>query len=280
MVSKLEILQRFYQIDIETTSNYFKYQGRNYYLGVVNDFTKYYPMYLNNIGLNGYQIVNNCFNHPISMNHILYTYQLETYQLANFIDYSLQPLNQTIKIVNIKQSWCQILDSAKERLGIYASRINHFEHFIILFYYYQGLGESAISLLNLIGDKEMKMGLEHYDLVDSYEILCNPNNIIIASRIKDLVECYQKSLIDENQLDGYIRNYQLTPEELIYFYARLLFPSSFMKLTLEHDCQDLKIKSQILNMYQNLDYQKALINKAGKIINQYISLPKISWLSL
>ena len=44
------------------------------------------------------------------------------------------------------------------RLGNYASRISHFEHFVVLSYYYQGLGEAAISVLDEIRETRASSG--------------------------------------------------------------------------------------------------------------------------
>lgn len=84
MVSELEILQRFYQIYLEQESDFFSFQGNFYYLCKVNNFTSDYPYYVNALGLNGFMVVNNCFNRPISMDYILYTYQIEDYHLKCF----------------------------------------------------------------------------------------------------------------------------------------------------------------------------------------------------
>lgn len=278
MVSKLDILQRFYQISLDKESDYFEYQGQLYYFNQVNNFTNYYPCYVNALGLNGFQVVMNCFNHPISMDYMLYTYQIEEYLLDSFINLSLQSINKTIEIIKIKESWCTILDQAKSKLGNYASRISHFEHFIILFYYYQGLGETAISILNMINEEVFHLGVEHFYFNDCYEDLCNPNNLIFASRIKDLASSYKKGIIGIEQLDNYIKMGNLSSNEIIYLYARLLFPSEFMALAINEDCNDLQIKKKLLLMYQNIDYERQRLIIAIDLLNNYVKLPRIAWL--
>lgn len=278
MVSKLDILQRFYQISLDKESDYFEYQGQLYYFNQVNNFTNYYPYYVNALGLNGFQVVMNCFNHPISMDYMLYTYQIEEYLLDSFINLSLQSINKTIEIIKIKESWCTILDQAKSKLGNYASRISHFEHFIILFYYYQGLGENAISILNMINEEVFHLGVEHFYFNNCYEDLCNPNNLIFASRIKDLASSYKKGIIGIEQLDNYIKKGNLSSNEIIYLYARLLFPSEFMALAINEDCNDLRIKKKLLLMYQNIDYERQRLIIAIDLLNNYVKLPRIAWL--
>lgn len=278
MVSKIEILQRFYQIYLDHESDFFSFQGNNYYLCKINNFTNDYPFYVNALGLNGFTIINNCLNRPISMDYILYTYQTEEYQLEMFIQYSLLPLNSYVEVLKIKESWCAILDKAKCKIGNYASRISHFEHFVVLSYYYQGLGEAAISILNEIKDTKLAAGNEHFNMSDSYEMLCCPANLVIASRIKDLASSYKNNLITIEQLEQYIQLAALSNDEIIYLYSRLLFPSEFMKIAINDDCNDLEIKKALINMYQNIDNQKAMLIIAWKMLNKYVRLPKIAWL--
>lgn len=278
MVSELEILQRFYQIYLEQVTDFFTYQGNLYYLCKVNNFTNDYPYYVSRLGLNGFVIVNNCFNRPISMDYILYTYHVEEYNFDMFIQFSLQPLESKVEILKIKESWCAILDEAKCKIGNYASRISHFEHFVVLSYYYQGLGEAAISVLNGIKETKLTAGIEHFNISNSYEMLCCPANLVIASRIKDLASSYKNNLITIEQLENYIEIAALSPDEITYLYSRLLFPSEFMKLAINDDCNDAQIKKQLLKMYQNIDNQKASLFIAWQMLCKYTHLPKIAWL--
>lgn len=278
MVSKLEILQRFYQIYLDVESDYFTYQGQQYYLCKKNNFTDEYSNYINSLNLLGFIIVNNCFNRPISMDYLLYTYQEEDYQLKTFINQSMIPINVQLEIVSIKESWCLILDEAKAKIGNYASRIGHFEHFVVLSYYYQGLGECAISILNQIKSKKIPAGIEHFDFVDSYKILCCPSNLVIASRIKDLSSAYKKHLITIDELENFLRISNLSSDEIIYLYARLLFPSEFMQLSILDDCIENSKKKKLLNIYQNIDSERTMLLLAYERLNKYVPLPDISWL--
>ncbi len=171
-----------------------------------------------------------------------------------------------------------ILDEAKCKIGNYASRISHFEHFVVLSYYYQGLGEAAISVLNEIKETKLVAGIEHFNMIDNYEMLCCPANLVIASRVKDLASSYKNNLISVEQLEEYIQISALTVDEIIYLYSRLLFPSEFMQLAINDDCNDAQIKKTLLNMYQNIDNQKASLVIAWQMLNKYTRLPKIAWL--
>lgn len=278
MVSKLEILQRFYQIYLDQESDYFTYQNNYYYFCRINNFTNDYPYYMNNLNLIGFTVVNNCFNRPITMNYILYTYQIESYDLNAFIQQSLFPIQSMIEVAKIKESWCKILDEAKSKIGNYASRISHFEHFVVLSYYYQGLGECAISILNQIESAKLPAGIEHFYVEDNYETICCPSNFVIASRIKDLTAGYKNNLITVNELEEYINIANLTSNELVYLYARLLFSDEFMQLAISSDCNDNVVKKKLLNIYQNIDNEKTLLVQAYELLSRYTHIPKITWL--
>lgn len=278
MVSKLEILQRFYQIYLDQESDYFTYQDNYYYFCRVNNFTNNYSYYINSLNLTGFTIVNNCFNRPITLDHILYTYQIEPYTLDIFIRQSMFPIHSIIEVSKIKESWCKILDEAKCKVGNYASRISHFEHFVVLSYYYQGLGESAISILNQIKSANLPAGIEHFYLKDNYETLCCPSNFVAASRIKDLTTGYKNNLITIDELEEYINIGNLTSDELVYLYARLLFPDEFMQIAINNDCNDNLIKTKLLSIYQNIDNEKAVLIQAYELLSRYTYIPKINWL--
>ena len=107
---KTRYFATFLSISLDKEIDYFEYQGQLYYFNKVNNFTNYYPYYVNALGLNGFRVVMNCFNHPVSMDYMLYTYQIEEYHLDSFINLSLQSINKTIEIIKIKECWCTILD--------------------------------------------------------------------------------------------------------------------------------------------------------------------------
>ena len=117
------------------------------------------------------------------------------------------------------------------------------------------------------------LGVEHFYFNNCYEDLCNPNNLIFASRIKDLTSSYKKGIIDIEQLDNYIKRGNLSSSEIIYLYARLLFPSEFMALAINEDCNDLQIKKKLLLMYQNIDYERQRLIIAIDLLNNYVKFP-------
>lgn len=138
------------------------------------------------------------------------------------------------------------------------------------------LGETSISILNMINEEVFHLGVEHFYFNNCYEDLCNPNNLIFASRIKDLTSSYKKGIIDIEQLDNYIKRGNLSSSEIIYLYARLLFPSEFMALAINEDCNDLQIKKKLLLMYQNIYYERQRLIIAIDLLNNYVKFPRIA----
>ncbi|WRK54411.1 hypothetical protein SD457_05575 [Coprobacillaceae bacterium CR2/5/TPMF4] len=57
-----------------------------------------------------------------------------------------------------------------------------------------------------------------------------------------------------------------------------MFPSEFMALAINEDCNDLQIKKKLLLMYQNIDYERQRLIIAIDLLNNYVKLPRIAWL--
>ena len=81
-----------------------------------------------------------------------------------------------------------------------------------------------------------------------------------------------------NELEEYINSANLTNDELVYLYARLLFPGEFMQLAINDDCNDNLIKAKLLKIYQNIDNEKEMLNQAYQLLSKYTYIPKIAWL--
>ena len=87
-----------------------------------------------------------------------------------------------------------------------------------------------------------------------------------------------KALNELGGIGNYIKKGNLSSNEIIYLYARLLFPSEFMALAINEDCNDLRIKKKLLLMYQNIDYERQRLIIAIDLLNDYVKLPRIAWL--
>ncbi|MFV0395820.1 MAG: hypothetical protein ACK5LC_15770, partial [Coprobacillaceae bacterium] len=178
MVSKLEILSRYYQIYIDDIEDgYFVYNNQLYYLSDTipsNEQNEQYQMYMLNMQVHGYYIVRSCFGHIETEGYVLYSYEPEEYSINAILEQSFQIIpNEYGSLKVIKDSWCRIIDDVRNRVAKHASRINHNEYYVILTYYYLGLAENVINIISetlLRFPKEnLPLGYEHLIFEDTYD---------------------------------------------------------------------------------------------------------------
>lgn len=285
MVSKLKnFLQQYYQIYVdEIMDGYFSYQGNHYYLSRERQKRNIlYQSYMNQLGLRGFKPVLNCFGLYESDGWILYRYQQEYYDVHDVLQLSLQPLqNKNIYLKDVKNRWCHLIDEARHRISRHASKLNHNEYYVVLSYYYQGIGETAITLLNDLlkrhRDATVFMGYEHLVFQNEYAMICNPDCFIFSSRSRDLANAYLSGTISIEQLHDYMIRYQMDYVELHYFFIRCLFPSQFFYLILE-DKDEKRLKKEMIQCFQNVSFEKRQLIQLYELLRQYVYIPYIPWL--
>lgn len=287
MVSKLEILARYYQIHLETLEgSFFEYQGRHYFIveqALDTMVAKYYPMYLVDLKVQGFILVANCFGNYYSEGFSVYIYYDESYDIQQMIVQSFKVIEgQTTAIKDIKCSWCNIIDNARRAVASHAARINHNEYYVILSYYYQGMAENAINILNEIvkveANASLPVGLEHMQIQNSYQYLLNPHNLLISTRMRDIALFYKHQLIDIKTVEYYIYSGTFSTIELMYLYARVIFPSEFFSLILNTSCNELQLKEQLITIYNGLEIEKNNILLLYYCLKKYVYIPKIQWM--
>lgn len=287
MVSELEILARYYQIHLEQFEGpFFMYQGQSYFLTNSNIdpmILQYYPYYLRDLQIQGYQLVTNCFGKQQSEGYLLYMYQEETYSLEEVLVLSLKAMEkQSTTIVVIKESWGNIIDDARASVASHASRINHNEYYVILSYYYQGMAENAISILNEILKVDPKaslpVGMQHVHCKNEYRYICNPHNLLISTRIRDLALYYKNHHITIETVRYYLMSGQFSTIEIMYLYARVVFPSEFFTLILNNVHNEVVLKERLITIYNNIEIEKQTIIDLYYCIIQYVYIPKIQWI--
>ena len=154
--------------------------------------------------------------------------------------------------------------------------------------YYIGLSENAISL---IGNVNLSVGyLAHIRVSsnDSIYDLYNPINIIIDSRVRDISEYFKSLFFNNKKVDGniilslvkeYLISTNLSNDELILFYARMLYPSYYFDAY--EDVMIGKINEKDLLIYINKSYEYELLLKhIYNYIISYYSFPEIEWIML
>ena len=100
--------------------------------------------------------------------------------------------------------------------------------------YYIGLGENAISyLVNNIKNENNILVVSHkrIDIKKGSFDFYNPVNYIIDNRVRDLSEYIKNTFFNNsfnyNELRNYLDYINLTKDEYIYLYSRLLFPTYY-----------------------------------------------------
>lgn len=286
MVSKLDILIRYYQIQLDNLeNNYFEYNGSCYYLAtspIYNGIEELYQQYINELNLDGFTIVMNCFNQIFSEGCVLYTYHRQPIDVIQYVINTPKVSTNNIKLLDVKQRWCMKIDDARLEIGKYASRVSLNEYYIVLSYYYQGMAECAIQVMNFIlndnQDSKIPSTIAHVNCNLSYDFLINPHNLIISSRIRDILLLYKGGYVSLDVLKSFIQTNSLTKIELQYLYARSLFPSEFFSYILSNDTNEIDFKSHLRWCYNHLKYEKELIIALYELILDYTWLPCINWL--
>lgn len=287
MVSKLEILARYYQIHVDhIDSKFFTYQNKQYFITdtiIEPMLMQYYVQYINTMQVPGFQIIHNCFGNIQSEGYCLYSYHEQEYDFIEVVTLSLKKIEkQTTSIKIIKESWSNIIDDARKAVASHASRINHNEYYVILSYYYQGMAENAINILNEILKVDpraiLPVGLEHVYCSNRYEYLFNPHNVLISTRVRDIALYYKNGYITIKMMQYYISISDFTQIELMYLYARVIFPSEFFTLILNGIQSEIALKEKLIVTYNNLEIEKQRIIELYQCLKNYVYIPKIHWL--
>ncbi|WP_249029809.1 hypothetical protein [Tannockella kyphosi] len=273
MVSKLEVLSRYYLITIDSLEeDYFVYQNQNYYLSnkQIHSFVlNYYEYYLDKLGVGGFLQVKNCYGNFDSEGYVLYCYQAYDIELERyFFLTSMMIPKELLDIKEIKQQWCLMIDEARASISKHASSIQLNEQFVVLSYYYQGLAEHAVQIINLIEYAKIPTSIQHRIVKPLYRYIVAPDNLIVSSRVRDIALCYKQGDIGEEKLKEYIEQFYYSKEEMIYLYARVLFPSHFFHR--END--------EMILFYQQLNVERMRMKRLHRLIGQYVYLPTIDWI--
>lgn len=258
MVSK-SLLMEYYDIPLDKFG-FFHYQGQDYYFSKNKDLRLYWQ-YIQMTQFVSYRIVKNVFHQDISQECILYRYQNNNIDIDRMIFHSLYPV-QKKPVSIIKKSWIKLMNDIQDM-----SKND------MVYYYNFALGQLAIELLNyyLSEDTKIQLGIEHILPYPDIKNICNPDNIVLATRINDLGYLYSHDFITDVQLKEIIENYQLEKNDLIMLLCRNVYPNTFF-INVFHRCIDLhEEKKQLKN---NLQHIRNLIS----VLDQYITVPAIYWI--
>ena len=199
----------------------------------------------------------------------------EKIQINNIIDYD--------SLINIKDElkWKKLWS---EKLDYYEMLLTQIEQkFPVLkesFYYYSGLNELSMNLLNYVDYNNIKFHIAH-KRIDKNCDLYNPLNIIIDTKVRDIAEYIKKSFfneeLNENEIIQIIINNIIEKDEIILLIARLIYPSYYFDAY--DDIYNEKSSERELNkiIKKNAIYE-AFLKKIYNKIKHIYNLPQIEFL--
>lgn len=276
-----EIHQKDDVFDLLINNN--KYIFMPYY-GSINNLNIIYN-YLINLNIYCHEIIYNKENSIITFNknepYILlrvYYHNDNIISMQDITSYNVFVKNN--QKCNWKNLWC-------EKIDYYEYQIKEFGKKYPLirdsFSYYDGLCETAISLLNLVDINNVNTYINHQRIkknmrsIDFY----NPLNLIIDVKIRDISDYFKINFFEKNNIINEVHNYlyntKLNYNELLLFFIRLIYPSYYFDMydkILQGKEKEEKIK---FYLNKSTDYELFLKN-VYMIINKYYKLPEIEWI--
>ena len=277
-------------------SNDIHQQGKKYYFSV-NDKNYLLMNFYGDINqlkyIYDYLITNHIYCHEIILNksmqmitiinnepYILLSIHCQNRKinLQDIINYAI-PIDTKIKL-NWYNLWCEKLDYYEYQMEQYEKKYQKLSE---SFTYFDGMTETAISLLNTVDLNKVKLYISHSRInsetttIDFY----NPLNFLIDTRVRNICEYIKSEFFDKKvnlfQISNYINNYNLSKEESILFLARMIYPSYYFDIYDEIVKGDIE-KQSLDNVIDNInDYERFLFDIC-KIMNTKYQIPEIEWL--
>ena len=149
--------------------------------------------------------------------------------------------------------------------------------------YYIGLAENSISLLVTTSIENERIVVSHRRIGSKTKIndFYNPINFILDSKVRDLSEFYKASFfdgtLDFENLKINILEYKLTPNEIISFFARMIFPTYYFDCYQNVLLGEEKGESLLKYISKAQEYQ-SFLNGLYFFLRQYYNLPEIEWI--
>lgn len=265
MVHQIELLNKYYNIDLEEYTDFFVYDNNKFYLSnnLNVDYINY-QKYLNILNKNGFILVKNKYHKIISEGYILYRAQDEDYLLNDIIMCGLQPTSNISK-QDLKNALIELIDK-KHDYPLYTK-----DYYNVIYNYYRYLGENSIKVLNMINLDRIPVGYEHLHFIDSYQILFNPDNYILTSRLFDLISAYKNNVICIQQIKSIINNNYIPRNELVLLLVLMLFNYDLFIINSLNE-------EYIYETYQNLYLYHNNLSNIYQLLLEFVDLPIIEWL--
>ena len=268
-----------YKID----TNYYQYILMPYY-GNINNLNIIYNFLLSH-NIYCHEIINNKENSIITIinnkNYILLKIHYNNKSIINInniLSYNFQiQINQKY---NWYRLWCQKLDYYEYQIREYGKKYPIIRE---SFSYYNGLCETAISLLSNIKIDNINMYINHQRINKNMTQLefYNPLNLIIDTKVRDISDFIKiKFFKGDNSLEDikkYIKMSNLNYNEVLLFYIRLIYPSYYFD-TYDEIIQGKAKEDKLLNYINQSNKYEIFLKEVYILLNNYYKLPEIEWI--
>ncbi len=280
------ILKTYYHIESDVqVKNYFTYNNHYLYLDEfenIDDFLKLYHNYsmcMKQCSLPGYTLMHNYLGEIHTLNHIVFKYNSSAFDLKNYLNVFLMPLPMRVSVDVIKEQWIEKIDYVKECAKEYAYSYKQNIDVLSLIYYYCGLGENAIVLLNAILNENPKstlsmcLSLKRNILPYVYELL-NPTYYMYSTRVRHVVHLLKSHIINMKLLGELLTMQYFEQHEILYLYARMIYPSDFFDDIINKRVDIYNLE----NHFYNIKKHMKILEELSVLLTNYRIIPKISWI--
>lgn len=262
------IIQYFYNIDINNIKEYDSYY-------IIDDYILKEVKYNIDMELYNYLITNNIY-----VDKIIPNIKDEYITIINNKKYILSLYNKEKVYIDDIYNYDHIIFDKNniDWSKLWENKVDYYEQNIIninnkdilsIYPYYIGLSEIAIRVYKEIGNNKTK-SISHNRLNNELEFY-NITNLKVDYKVRDIAEYIKKEFFNDNKMDiTFIFNLNLTNDDYLTLYSRLLFPTYFF------DCVEVgdNISKYIskINLYE--DYLNYIYYELSKVVK----LPYIDWL--
>lgn len=190
----------------------------------------------------------------------------------------------SFSLISIKTLWENKLNLVKEKI-MNSIKIDTYSYSLCqtIVYYALGLCENALCYLeDVIIDFSEKVSLvtithKRFSNFSSYDLL-NPLNLMVDSPIRDLAELYKFNCISVDEIKMAIEELGLSSSEVMYLFARILYPTPIFDLLEESYYKKEDIKGEIINIYNNIDDYQSRIKDIYLFLRAQYNIRPILWL--
>lgn len=272
---------------------YFEHEGYNYILEPVElDF-------LNEIyELSSYLYNNNILVHQIvparealtikfnELNYILLKVYIEKRNITYEDIFKINAITLTKRENRLRRDdWYTLWTNKNDYFEYQMSQVGKkYPNLKESFSYCIGISENAIQLFNSVSKEKISLNLSHKRIKSNYTTyeLYNPLNFVIDYRIRDVSE-YFKDLffndkLDVNDIYNYLYYNNLSYEESVLFFSRLIYPSFYFDIYEEVLLNNIS-DDKVSNLNNKIIEYEDIIKKVYYYLKNNNKLPEISWLN-